>query len=85
VFINKGVPSFSCRHAHCIADSTHGKKTFKDFIDYWAPDYDISDCFEVDELVLEPEYRYSLIYEGTNGRIYSNDGKTWYDGNDSKI
>ena len=85
VYVEDGWACFSCKHNACYDGNALGKKTFKDFINFWAPDYDISDCFDVEELVLEPEYRYSIIFEDPKGRIYSNNGKTWYDANDTKV
>ncbi len=40
----------------------------------------------VDEDVLPMEYRYLLVYESKHkGRIYSNDGREWYDASGNRI
>jgi hypothetical protein len=44
------------------------------------------EAFGVEEDVLPPEYRYKLIYNTTKyGRIYSNDGTTWYSGDGNSV
>jgi hypothetical protein len=42
--------------------------------------------FGAEEAPLPPEYHYKLIYTATKyGRIYSNDGKTWYSASGTRI
>lgn len=96
VFIEGGWASLSCRHSHCNEDAEHGKKKFRDFLDYYDRYREFIEyptetrqeyLLHQHECLMDMSYfgveqdmpLMQFIYEKNGQKIYSNDGKTWFD------
>jgi hypothetical protein len=63
-----------------------GFEPYPDLIWPEEPLDELLPTFGVEEDILPPEYRFKLIYNtAKHGRIYSNDGNTWYSGNGNRV
>jgi hypothetical protein len=101
VYIENGLPCLSCKHNGCGDGAKQGRKRFRHLLDALDParrsfnypnsstlkeTLELLTYFAAEEVLLPPEYRYKLIYTATKyGRIYSNDGRTWYTASGTRV